>query len=50
MGYDYSGYGLSTGIPSVQNTLADISAVLGLLEVRGSRACVFVPFRVVHDV
>ena len=26
MGYDYSGYGRSTGTPTVSNTLVDISA------------------------
>ncbi|GFR40567.1 hypothetical protein Agub_g1144 [Astrephomene gubernaculifera] len=32
MGYDYSGYGCSTGTPTVNNTLADISAVLQCLQ------------------
>lgn len=32
MGYDYSGYGCCTGTPTVNNTLADISAVLGCLK------------------
>ncbi|KXZ53545.1 hypothetical protein GPECTOR_7g995 [Gonium pectorale] len=32
MGYDYSGYGASTGTPTVTNTLADITAVLGCLQ------------------
>ncbi|KAG2436711.1 hypothetical protein HXX76_006236 [Chlamydomonas incerta] len=32
MGYDYSGYGCSTGTPTVNNTLADITAVLGCLQ------------------
>ncbi|EFJ47930.1 hypothetical protein VOLCADRAFT_74837 [Volvox carteri f. nagariensis] len=31
MGYDYSGYGCSTGKPTVNNTLADITAVLDFL-------------------
>lgn len=32
MGYDYSGYGASTGTPTVNNTLADITAVLHFLQ------------------
>ncbi|KAG2497625.1 hypothetical protein HYH03_004365 [Edaphochlamys debaryana] len=32
MGYDYSGYGCSTGTPTVVNTLADITAVLDCLQ------------------
>lgn len=32
MGYDYSGYGCSTGTPTVNNTLADITAVLRYLQ------------------
>ncbi|PNW86031.1 hypothetical protein CHLRE_03g207041v5 [Chlamydomonas reinhardtii] len=32
MGYDYSGYGCSTGTPTVTNTLADITAVLACLQ------------------
>ncbi|GIL56377.1 hypothetical protein Vafri_11746 [Volvox africanus] len=32
MGYDYSGYGCSTGTPTVNNTLADITAVLRCLQ------------------
>ncbi|GIL83944.1 hypothetical protein Vretimale_10958 [Volvox reticuliferus] len=32
MGYDYSGYGCSTGTPTVNNTLADITAVLRSLQ------------------
>ncbi|KAG2441395.1 hypothetical protein HYH02_009984 [Chlamydomonas schloesseri] len=32
MGYDYSGYGCSTGSPTVNNTLADITAVLACLQ------------------
>lgn len=41
--YDYSGYGCSTGTPTVSNTLADISAVLACLQVSTARAlCVYV--------
>lgn len=35
MGYDYSGYGRSTGSPSVANTLNDISACLEWLYAAG---------------
>jgi len=35
MGYDYSGYGTSTGTPSVANTLNDISACLDWLYAAG---------------
>eukprot|EP00877_Chromochloris_zofingiensis_P011070 jgi/Chrzof1/6216/Cz17g16030.t1 len=31
MGYDYTGYGPSTSLPSVSHTLSDISGVLGML-------------------
>ncbi|KAL0042407.1 hypothetical protein WJX77_011444 [Trebouxia sp. C0004] len=38
LGYDYSGYGCSTGTPSVSNTLADINACYQfLLHVKGKR-------------
>ncbi|KAL0049917.1 hypothetical protein WJX82_000780 [Trebouxia sp. C0006] len=38
LGYDYSGYGCSTGTPSVSNTIADINACYQfLLQVKGKR-------------
>ena len=38
LGYDYSGYGRSTGTPSVSNAVADINACYQfLLQVKGRR-------------
>ena len=38
LGYDYSGYGCSTGTPSVSNTIADINACYQfLLQTKGKR-------------
>ena len=38
LGYDYSGYGCSTGTPSVSSTIADVNACYQfLLQVKGKR-------------
>ena len=37
MGYDYSGYGESTGIPTIANTIADIDACYQWLLQSGKR-------------
>ena len=38
LGYDYSGYGCSSGTPSVSNTIADINACYQfLLQAKGKR-------------
>lgn len=38
LGYDYSGYGCSTGTPSVSNTIADVNACYQyLLQVKGKK-------------
>lgn len=38
LGYDYSGYGASTGAPSVLNTFADIETCLAWLLQQGKQA------------